>query len=201
MAFTYSFCLLQVQQAIYKNLSGRTVVIIAHRLSTVEKADRIIVIDKGQVIEQGKHSQLLAQNGLYARLVQRQLLGFDEASVMRNSSNDDDASCKRRHSASVSSGEHVNTNTSSQAVTRKHSFSGSPIKYFRRKSSSPKQEFYSPPSRGSPTFYDLTDKWLIFLYFDHIFRAFIDIVSFRLLLSFVIPFKRCWKVVHVTNKL
>ena len=155
------FGVLQVQQAIYKNLSGRTVVIIAHRLSTVEKADRIIVIDKGQVIEQGKHSQLLAQNGLYAKLVQRQLLGFDEASMMRNNSNDDDdddASSKRRHSASVSSGEHVNTNTSSQAIARKHSYSGSPLKYFRRKSSSPKQEFYSPPSRSSPTFYDLTDK-------------------------------------------
>ncbi|XP_033748629.1 ATP-binding cassette sub-family B member 9-like [Pecten maximus] len=62
-----------VQQAIYKNLQGKTVIIIAHRLSTVEKADRIIVIDKGQVVEQGSHSELLSRKGLYAKLVKRQL--------------------------------------------------------------------------------------------------------------------------------
>ncbi|XP_006815751.1 ABC-type oligopeptide transporter ABCB9 [Saccoglossus kowalevskii] len=63
-----------VQQAIYGNLQNRTVLIVAHRLSTIEKANRIIVIDKGTVAEQGSHLDLLAQNGLYAQLVQRQLL-------------------------------------------------------------------------------------------------------------------------------
>ena len=67
----------QVQEALYKNLRGRTVIIIAHRLSTVEKANRIIVIEKGGVVEQGSHTQLLSRGGLYAKLVQRQLLGFD----------------------------------------------------------------------------------------------------------------------------
>ncbi|XP_069135284.1 ABC-type oligopeptide transporter ABCB9-like [Argopecten irradians] len=62
-----------VQQAIYKNLQGKTVIIIAHRLSTVEKADRIIVIDKGHVVEQGSHVELLSHKGLYAKLVKRQL--------------------------------------------------------------------------------------------------------------------------------
>ncbi|KAI0227571.1 ATP-binding cassette sub-family B member 9 [Lamellibrachia satsuma] len=66
-----------VQEALYKNLKGRTVMIIAHRLSTVEKANRIIVIEKGSVVEQGSHTQLLARGGLYTKLVQRQLLGFD----------------------------------------------------------------------------------------------------------------------------
>lgn len=68
----------KVQQAIYRNLKGRTVIIIAHRLSTVEKADRIIVIDKGKVMEEGTHIELLRNNGKYASLVQRQLLQTEE---------------------------------------------------------------------------------------------------------------------------
>ncbi len=47
----------------------KTVVIIAHRLSTVQRADRIIVLDKGRIIEQGSHTALLAQNGSYSKLV------------------------------------------------------------------------------------------------------------------------------------
>ncbi|XP_019617921.1 PREDICTED: ATP-binding cassette sub-family B member 9-like [Branchiostoma belcheri] len=65
-----------VQQAI-QNLHGHTVILIAHRLSTVERADRIIVIDRGSVVEQGRHRELMQQDGLYAKLVQRQLLGLD----------------------------------------------------------------------------------------------------------------------------
>ncbi len=71
-AFWTSF---QVQQAIYRNLSGRTVLLIAHRLSTVECADRILVIDRGELVQDGTHAQLLLQNGLYRNMVQRQLLG------------------------------------------------------------------------------------------------------------------------------
>ena len=59
-------------------MKGRTVIIIAHRLSTVEKADRIIVIDKGKVMEEGTHIELLRNNGKYASLVQRQLLQTEE---------------------------------------------------------------------------------------------------------------------------
>ncbi|WOH37134.1 ABC transporter ATP-binding protein/permease [Thalassotalea fonticola] len=59
----------QAIMAALKDLSqGVTSMVIAHRLSTISDADRIIVIDKGQVIEHGKHSQLLAQNGAYAKL-------------------------------------------------------------------------------------------------------------------------------------
>ncbi|XP_041346631.1 ATP-binding cassette sub-family B member 9-like [Gigantopelta aegis] len=67
-----------VQQALYSNMSGRTVIIIAHRLSTVEKAHRIVVIEKGEVKEQGTHRELLARGGMYASLVKRQILGFDQ---------------------------------------------------------------------------------------------------------------------------
>lgn len=74
-----------VQDAIYKNLTGHTVLIVAHRLSTIEKADKIVVIDQGQVIAQGKHEELIHQNGLYAKLVSRQMLGLER----RNSSTDD----------------------------------------------------------------------------------------------------------------
>lgn len=67
-----------VQDAIYKNLSGRTVLIVAHRLSTIEKADKIVVIDQGRVIAQGKHKELVEKNGLYAKLVRHQMLGLEK---------------------------------------------------------------------------------------------------------------------------
>ncbi|XP_008003266.3 ABC-type oligopeptide transporter ABCB9 isoform X3 [Chlorocebus sabaeus] len=68
-----------IQQAIHGNLQKHTVLIIAHRLSTVEHAHLIVVLDKGRVVQQGTHQQLLAQGGLYAKLVQRQMLGFEPA--------------------------------------------------------------------------------------------------------------------------
>lgn len=66
-----------VQEAIYNNLKGHTVLIIAHRLSTIEKADKIIVIDKGDVVEQGSHEELMSKDGVYSKLVQRQLVGME----------------------------------------------------------------------------------------------------------------------------
>ncbi|XP_004385032.1 ABC-type oligopeptide transporter ABCB9 isoform X1 [Trichechus manatus latirostris] len=68
-----------IQRAIHGNLQKHTVLIIAHRLSTVERAHLIVVLDKGRVVQQGTHHQLLAQGGLYARLVQRQMLGLEPA--------------------------------------------------------------------------------------------------------------------------
>ncbi|XP_073322957.1 ABC-type oligopeptide transporter ABCB9 [Pagrus major] len=66
-----------VQEALNNIMQEHTVLVIAHRLSTVEKADNIIVIDKGHVAEQGPHSQLMASGGLYCKLVQRQVLGIE----------------------------------------------------------------------------------------------------------------------------
>jgi subfamily B ATP-binding cassette protein MsbA len=61
-----------VQAALETLESGRTTLIIAHRLSTVENADRIIVLNEGQIAEQGTHTELLAQNGIYKQLYQTQ---------------------------------------------------------------------------------------------------------------------------------
>jgi len=63
-----------VQQAINNNLSGRTVIVIAHRLSTVEKADKILVMHEGEIVEEGKHVELVEKDGIYSELVKKQLL-------------------------------------------------------------------------------------------------------------------------------
>jgi ATP-binding cassette subfamily B protein/subfamily B ATP-binding cassette protein MsbA len=64
-----------VQQAIEQFERQHTVLVIAHRLSTIVKADKIYVMDKGQVVEQGSHQELLAKEGIYAGLWQQQVNG------------------------------------------------------------------------------------------------------------------------------
>ncbi|MHB8527992.1 MAG: ATP-binding cassette domain-containing protein [Caulobacteraceae bacterium] len=61
-----------VQQALHEAMEGRTTLVIAHRLATVLEADRIVVMDAGRVVEEGRHAQLLAKGGLYARLAKLQ---------------------------------------------------------------------------------------------------------------------------------
>jgi ABC-type multidrug transport system fused ATPase/permease subunit len=63
-----------IKDALEKLLAGRTALIIAHRLSTVEHADEVVVLDRGRMLEQGRHEELLRRaGGLYRRYAERQL--------------------------------------------------------------------------------------------------------------------------------
>jgi len=74
-----SFLEAEIQAALRVLLAGRTSLVIAHRLATVRDANQIIVLRHGQILEQGNHEQLLANDGLYADLYRRNFSSFDEA--------------------------------------------------------------------------------------------------------------------------
>ncbi len=65
-----------IQKTLYGMMQGKTVIAIAHRLSTIAEMDRILVMDRGRIVEQGSHADLLAKGGLYARFWARQSGGF-----------------------------------------------------------------------------------------------------------------------------
>ncbi len=76
-----------VQAALNRLMKGRTSIVIAHRLSTIQNADRIIVLEKGQIVESGTHDELLRKDGTYSNLYllqqdqDRQCSAFDECAV------------------------------------------------------------------------------------------------------------------------
>lgn len=81
-----------IQQAMERLMTGRTTLVVAHRLSTVRALDRLLVLDKGKVIEEGSHDALIRlENGLYRRLFERQALelikGLGDSEVMRKTDN------------------------------------------------------------------------------------------------------------------
>jgi ATP-binding cassette, subfamily B, bacterial len=65
-----------IQESLEREMTGKTVIVVAHRLSTIAFLDRILVFDQGRIVEDGSHAQLLVKNGTYARLWNRQVDGF-----------------------------------------------------------------------------------------------------------------------------
>ena len=63
-----------VKEALERLMRGRTTLIIAHRLSTVKDAHRVVVLDAGRIVQSGPHAALLREDGLYRRLVERQFV-------------------------------------------------------------------------------------------------------------------------------
>jgi ATP-binding cassette subfamily B protein/ATP-binding cassette subfamily B multidrug efflux pump len=65
-----------IQDNLYGLMEGKTVIAVAHRLSTIAALDRLVVVDGGRIIEEGTHTELIARGGLYAQLWKRQSGGF-----------------------------------------------------------------------------------------------------------------------------
>jgi subfamily B ATP-binding cassette protein MsbA len=75
-----------VQKALANLTSGRTTIVIAHRLSTVRRADLIVVIERGRIVETGRHAELLAHGGAYRRLYELQFADEEEEALVNGQS-------------------------------------------------------------------------------------------------------------------
>jgi len=80
----------EIQKALDNLVAGRTTIAIAHRLSTLQKADRLVVLDRGEVVEQGRHDELMASQGHYYQLYQAQARNVDNEPQLTADTEDDD---------------------------------------------------------------------------------------------------------------
>ena len=71
----------RLQEAMHTLLAGRTSLVVAHRLSTIRAADEVLVIDGGEIVERGRHEELLARQGAYYRLYQQQFASPEESAA------------------------------------------------------------------------------------------------------------------------
>ncbi|KAL2169044.1 hypothetical protein VTG60DRAFT_6543 [Thermothelomyces hinnuleus] len=90
-----------VQRALDKAAEGRTTIVIAHKLATIRKADNIVVMSKGRIVEQGTHEGLIAQDGTYARLVRIQDLAVKAAGSSSDAEGEDTAAYEEGHPAEL----------------------------------------------------------------------------------------------------
>ena len=112
-----------VQTALDRARAGRTTVIVAHRLSTIQDADVIFAIDNGQVAEAGTHDQLLQQDGIYAQLVKSQSLktgATGEQQQHSQADEDSDSSSKSSSNSSSSSSSSSSGHSGSQTHPSKN---------------------------------------------------------------------------------
>lgn len=90
-----------VQQALDKAAEGRTTIVIAHKLATIRKADNIVVMSKGRIVEQGTHQGLIAQDGAYAKLVRIQDLAVGVAGSSSDAEQENATGGEKEHPAEL----------------------------------------------------------------------------------------------------
>ncbi|CAO3649964.1 unnamed protein product [Cunninghamella blakesleeana] len=105
-----------VQYALESAARDRTTISIAHRLSTIRNADLIVVMEKGEIVEQGTHNELLALKGVYANLVEKQLIGNSQSSEEESNAETSKLNNEGKASAAIASGQ-ITTDLTEKEIT------------------------------------------------------------------------------------